>query len=189
MTLGSAASQTRPERVAPLSLFPPDVQSWQPTPMAWRAPPGRSAAPVAAMGPPRTRVLLMADSALIALDLQRALREAGYRIVGPASSPGQAKRLLTHFSIDCAIIDLDGLDGDTASAAIDLLEQWSIPLVISTGRTEPHAAPAHRPLLRKPFAREDVVTAVEQAIAEQRGGGVPHPAAPPAHWPRLMPQL
>ena len=36
--------------------------------------------------PPRGRILVVEDQAVVALDLQRSLREAGYRVVGPATS-------------------------------------------------------------------------------------------------------
>ena len=158
--------------------------------MAWRSTPGRSPAPVAAMSPPRSRVLLIADRAVIALDLQRALREAGYRIVGPASSVEQAKRLLTRFAIDCAIVDLDGL-GAEASGAPDLLEQFGIPFVILTGRMDPPAAHAGRPRIHKPFDRDEVAEAIERAIARQADDDrPPYPVAPPTvTWPRVIPQL
>jgi CheY-like chemotaxis protein len=188
---GSAASLPRHERGAPLSLFQPVQQHGQPAPMAWRSPPGRVPCPAAAMGPPRTRVLLLANQALIAFELQRALREAGYRIVGPASSAEQARRLLARCSIDCAIVDFDNLDARAVSESAELLERWSIPFVVLTGRTELPAPQAGRPHLQKPFDPEDVVAAVERAIAAQLDdGGIQYPVAPPAlSWPRIMPQL
>lgn len=189
MTSGSAASQAGYQPGVPLSLFHPAPQPARPAPMAWRLPPGRAPSPVAAMNPPRTRVLLVADRALIALDLQRALREAGYRIVGPASSVEQARRLVTRFAIDCAIVDLDGLDAE-ASAAADLLQQSGIPFVVLTGRLDPPELLAGRPRLHKPFEKDDVAAAIERAIARHADDddGIQYPLAPPTFtWPRVLP--
>jgi CheY-like chemotaxis protein len=193
MTSGSAASHARPRRELPLSLFQLVRRTGHQAalaPQAWRSPPGRSPTPVAAMSPPRTRVLVVARRAVIALDLQRALREAGYRIVGPACSPDEARRLLTRFAIDCAVVDLDSFDAP-ASAAVDLLEQRNIPFVILTSRLDPPPAHAGRPRLHKPFERDQVTDAIERAIARQRDDdGIQYPVAPPnVTWPRIMPQL
>lgn len=191
MTSGSAASQARYQTGAPLSLFRAGWKSRERgvlAPMAWRSPPGCSPAPVAAMKPPRTRVLLVVDRAMIALDLQRALREAGFQIVGPATSVEQTRRLLTRFAIDCAIVDLDGLD---ASAEAELLEQSRTPFVILTSRMNPPEMHVGRPRLHEPFDREDVAAAIERAIARHSDNdGIQYPAAPPiVTWPRIMPQL
>lgn len=194
MTSRSATSQARHRHVAPLSFFPaggwPGKRAGR-APMAWRCPPGRSPAPVGAMSPPRTRVLLIADRASIALDLQRALREAGYQIVGPATCVEQARRLLARCAIDCAIVDLDA----HVSAAAEVLDRWGTPFVILTSRMDPPEAHAGRPRLHKPFGREDVASAVERAIARHAGdgddgGGIQYRVEPSTvSWPRVLPQL
>jgi CheY-like chemotaxis protein len=56
---------------------------------------------------PRGKVLVVVDDAIVALDLQRLLHEAGYRVVGPATTVAEIQRMIQRGDIDCAIVDLD----------------------------------------------------------------------------------
>jgi DNA-binding NtrC family response regulator len=155
--------------------------------LAWPSPPGAAPTQIAAKSPPGNRVLVVSDRARIALDLQRSLREAGYRVVGPATCDDETSRLLGRFAIDCAIVDLDGKDvPDTA-----LLDRCGVPFVILTSRMDPPEQHFGRPRLHAPFTTDDVAEAIERAIAQRKQGGVAqYPVAPPSSvWPRIFPQL
>jgi DNA-binding NtrC family response regulator len=143
--------------------------------------------------PPLGRILVIEESAVVALDLQRILREAGYRVVGPAPSVTDAERLIARGPIDCAVLDLD-LKGDKAFALADHLDLCGIPIVFATG--DPHRnlpeERAHRTFIAKPYVKEQVLEAVERAISGRAAGhgGIWYPMAPQTiSWPRVFPQL
>jgi hypothetical protein len=56
---------------------------------------------------PRGKVLLIVDDATVALDLQRLLHEASYRVIGPATNLVEVQRMVERGDVDCAILDRD----------------------------------------------------------------------------------
>jgi DNA-binding response OmpR family regulator len=152
-----------------------NTDSIAPEPMAQ----GRRYAPssLATLDLPQRKVLMVVEDAMVALDLQRLLHEAGYRVVGPASTVAEVQRLLERGDIDCAILDRD-LDRRAPLPIADLLAFAEVPFVYLTTR---FLAPVpvwhrHRPVVEKPFNREALLGAVEKAMA--KSGGV----ADDRHW-------
>lgn len=186
MTTGSAASQHRPDRQVRHSPFPLSGRQID-RHARQRHLPYRSTATTSTPGWRRTRVLVIADRASVALELQRALAAAGYRTVGPATSRAEAKRLLSRFAVDCAIVDPDAGCADST----ELVERLGTPFVILTSRMDPPPAYVSRPRLHAPVEREDVVAAIERAIvAAPPSDEIQYRIAPPSvSWPRVFPQL
>lgn len=121
--------------------------------------------------PPNSRILVVEPQAIIALDLQRILVEAGYRVVGPAPSVTATGRLLQHVRIDCAVLDLES-DVEDFSTVTDLLVRASVPFVVlGSGRRLAPGLLANRPIVEKPYMSGDVLMAVRNAIAGERGAG------------------
>jgi CheY-like chemotaxis protein len=196
MTLGSAASRTGHEPGALLPFFRPSGLpaglSTGPATRSQGLPPRRLPTRLAD-DPPLGRILVIEESAVVALDLQRILREAGYRVVGPAPSVTDAKRLIARGPIDCAVLDID-LKGGKAFALADHLDLCGIPIVFATG--DPHRdlpeEHAHRTRITKPYAKEQVLEAVERAISGRAAGDseIWYTMAPQTiSWPRVFPQL
>jgi CheY-like chemotaxis protein len=165
-----------PQPLAAGAAFPP---SWAPVALA-------------ADDPPRGKVLVIEDEAVVALDLQRALREAGFRAVGPATTLADIQRLIERGAIDCAILDLD-VDRRAPLPIADLLAFADVPFVFLTAGSRPALPLQHRrrPVVEKPFNRSALLAAVEEAMAgkkaanDNRGYGA-RPALP---WPRVYPPL
>ena len=137
----------------------------QPMPLGLRfSPPS-----LATLGLPQGRILLAVDDAVTALGLQRLLHEAGYRVVGPATTVSEIQHMIQRGDIDCAILDLD-VDRRVPLPIADLLAFADVPFVyLSTGVLA--AAPSrhrHRPVVEKPFTREGLLAAVEMAMARRR---------------------
>jgi CheY-like chemotaxis protein len=121
--------------------------------------------------PPDSRILVVEPQAIIALDLQRILGEAGYRVVGPAPSVAATGRLLERVRIDCAVLDLES-DVEDFSTVADLLARASVPFVVlGSGRRLAPGLLADRPIVEKPYMPGDVLTAVRNAIVGQGGAG------------------
>ena len=141
---------------------------------------------------PQGKVLMVVDDAVVALDLQRLLREAGYRLIGPVTTVSEVQRAIERGAIDCAIVDLD-VDRRAPLPIADLLAFADVPFVyLSAGVLGP--APVwhrQRPLVEKPFTREALLAALEKATARPREvandnrwqGGVVVP------WTRVYPPI
>ena len=85
--------------------YPDNNESIAPQPM----PVGVRFSPpsLATLDLPQGRVLVVVDDAVMALDLQRLLHDAGYRVIGPATTVAEIQRMIERGDIDCAILDLD----------------------------------------------------------------------------------
>ncbi len=188
MTVGSAAFLTGP---APAALQP-----FSPRPFFPRQEP-----PVPAVHDwPTGRILVVGPQAVIALDLQRILRDAGYRVVGPAATAAEARRLIDRGPIDGAIVDLD-IDRRTVPAILGLLDDAGIPAVFLSGAALEELPDRHRdgPLLDKPCKGPRLLAALRQVLspAKDEGQGEGHEereflypiSPPPMPWPRVFPQL
>ena len=115
------------------------------------------------------RVLVAEDEFVIALEVGEVLRRAGFEVVGPAATAGEAERLAAEEPLDAAVLDLELRDG-TAVAAADALAGRGIPFVFLSGYGA-EVLPGHlrgRAVLDKPFAVERLPAALEAAVREQR---------------------
>jgi CheY-like chemotaxis protein len=171
MTIRSTASTLDPQ--------------WKP----FRSPPPR---PLAIEEPPRGRVLVVEDQAVVALDLQRTLREAGYRTIGPAASLPAVEALLARGNVDAAIVDADA--GSLAFAVADRLADAGVPMLfLADGAGVLPRRPAGGTVLAKPVAKPRLLEALEELMVRRRlaaADELPYAISPPPmSWPRVLPQL
>jgi len=120
-----------------------------------------------------TRVVIAEDEALIRLDLAESLAEQGYEVVGEASDGAEALELVREHKPDVAILDImmPGTDGLTAAreimtdrlAAVVILTAFSQRDLVEQARDAGAMA-----YLMKPFKREELVPAIELAVARFR---------------------
>lgn len=124
---------------------------------------------LSALDLPQRRVLVAVEDAVVALDLQRTLDDAGYCVIGPATAIGEIQRLIQRGNIDCAVLDLE-VDRRSPLPIADLLAFADVPFVyLTTGI--PGALPTRhrqRPVVDKPFTREALLAAVAKAMARPR---------------------
>lgn len=78
------------------------------------------------------RVLLVEDEALVGLMMRAALTDAGYHVIGPYASVGAALTALESERPDCAVLDINLLDGPVYPLAT-VLANAGIPFVFATG--------------------------------------------------------
>ena len=117
------------------------------------------------------RVLVAEDEALIAMDVEAALRRAGWEVVGPVARAADAVRLAAGAEgpLDTAVLDIRLSDGMVYGAA-DLLAARGVPFLFLTGYG-PETLPERlsgRPVLRKPISTGRLSAALEDAAREQR---------------------
>jgi DNA-binding response OmpR family regulator len=126
-------------------------------------------------GPPDVgpTVLIVEDDVLIALSLEDALIEAGFRVIGPARSVVMATDLLRVEHPDVAVLDYNLLD-DTVTSVAKALMAMDIPFLLSTGRDESEIADPvfdHVRNLGKTPRPATLVRALDELLASDR-----HPA-------------
>lgn len=183
MTLGSAASVHGRRPGTPL----PTPATAGPSCGTMMKPPHARPAR-AADDPPRGRILVVEDDAVIALSLQRLLREAGYCVVGPATSAQEAERLIHRGPVDCAVLRTN-LSSADALAIADLLDDGGVPLVFLTSSPLDALPLRHT---RQPVVSnlDELLPAIQQAISAEDSRNIAYPIAPPqSAWPRVWPSL
>jgi two-component system, cell cycle sensor histidine kinase and response regulator CckA len=118
----------------------------------------------------RTKILIVEDEALIALDLRSLLEQMGYTVLAIVHSGEKALALIEQDPPDLVLMDIV-LKGkmDGIEAADMVRSRWGIPVVFSTAyadRERLNRAKLVYPFgyLIKPFQENDIRVAVEMAL-------------------------
>jgi len=197
MTIGSTASLPGHGQEAPFSPFRSFRDNGRrlvvPFKSTASAPRRQLPRTVLADDPPRGRILVVADEAQLALDVQGVLRDAGYRAVGPVTSADEVERLTDRCPIDGAVVDLQMENGGAAMVASRLAHS-GIPFVWLTDVLSKAIPQAHAfaPVVTKPLKGEVLVEALERALSPGHRSSADsfYPVPPPQEvWPRIFPQL
>jgi len=119
------------------------------------------------------RVIVAEDEAIIRLDLVESLRAEGYDVVAETGRGDEALRLVEQHAPDVVVLDIKmpGLDGIEAAtlitgerrAAVVILTAFSQREMIDAARDAGAMA-----FLVKPYQRDELVPAIELAIARFR---------------------
>jgi DNA-binding response OmpR family regulator len=112
--------------------------------------------------PPR-RILLVDDEALVAMDAEDVLTDAGYCVVGPAYSLETALDLARKAPVHAAVLDVN-LAGVAIWPVADLLFARGIPFILLTGFGKGLKLPnscKDAPVVGKPLQASDLLTAIE----------------------------
>jgi two-component SAPR family response regulator len=112
-------------------------------------------------------VLIVEDSALIAIDIEALLKEAGYRVLGPVNSVVSAFALLENEEPDLAVLDINLVNSNVFALA-DFLARRNTKLIFLSGHSGDMLPEAHRHrrLIGKPFLPEDVLRALKDEFGE-----------------------
>lgn len=118
-----------------------------------------------------TRILIVEDEAVVALDIERRVRDLGYGISGTAATAEEALKIAERERPDLVLMDirLKGLM-DGIEAGRQIRSQWGIPVVYLTAHadratlerakeTAPHG------YVLKPFDEQKLRVALEVALA------------------------
>jgi AmiR/NasT family two-component response regulator len=116
------------------------------------------------------RVLVAEDEALIRLDLVEMLNEEGYEVAGQAADGEEAVRLATELKPDLVILDVKMPKMDGIEAASTIVSERVAPCVILTAFSQRDLVERARDAgamayLVKPFAKHDLVPAIELAVS------------------------
>lgn len=119
-------------------------------------------------------ILIVEDDHLLALDMQRILERAGYRILGPAPDYDRAMELVRAFHPDVVLLDIE-LRGARNGVAIarELLKLHIPALFVSAAApTEADAKETAIGLLHKPVDEQRLVESV-RLVQEVTAGRSP----------------
>ena len=116
------------------------------------------------------RVLVVEDEALIRLDLAEMLTEEGYTVAGEAADGEQAVELARELRPDLVIMDVKMPKVDGIAAAGTIVEEKLAPVVMLTAFSQRDLIEQARyagamAYLVKPFARHELVPAIELAVS------------------------
>ena len=105
-------------------------------------------------------VLIVEDEAILALDLQMIVEEAGGRVAGPYHRVPQALSDGRLTQADVAVLDID-LDGETVAPVADRLSRAGVPFLFHTARRSLDGLPRRlraAPVCPKPSNSDRLVT-------------------------------
>ena len=77
-------------------------------------------------------ILIVEDSAIVAMDLEETLEEAGYKVLGPAQDIETAINIVENQQVDGALLDID-LQGSKSFSVAEKLRARHVPFAFISG--------------------------------------------------------
>lgn len=128
----------------------------------------------------RLRILIVEDEALVALEMEGILSDAGYEVVGIADDRESALRAAGRGEPDLALVDIRLANGSSGLDVAADLDHNGVCCLFVTGNCPAERGREHSfGCLHKPFTERVLVEAVSAAGQLMRGGW-------PEHLPRGM---
>ena len=111
-------------------------------------------------------ILVVEDEALIAMDIQSLLENAGYTVMGPARTTQSALSLMDGGVPDLALLDINLGNGVTAIPLADELSARGVRFIFLTGHSAHRLPDRHRErvIVNKPFLPKTLYDAVALAL-------------------------
>ncbi len=115
-----------------------------------------------------TRVLIIEDEPIIAMDIESIVRDLGHEVTGVAVTREEAAALAHADRPGLVLADIQLADGSSGIDAVrDILGEFSVPVIFITAFPE-RLLTGERPeptfLITKPFQRSTVKAAIAQAL-------------------------
>jgi CheY-like chemotaxis protein len=129
----------------------------------------------------KSRIMIIEDEAVIALDLESLILDMGHEYVGTAATRDEAVRLAQRSKPDIILTDIQLADGSSGiDAAVAILKEFDIPVIFITAYPE-RLLTGERPeptyFIAKPFSRDTVRATISQALFFHRASEPAHAAA------------
>ena len=110
-------------------------------------------------------VLIVEDSWHVAKAMRSALEHLGMRVVGPAATTGEARRLVAEQKPKLALVDVN-LKKELATGLIEELHGQGILVIVVTGYAVlPMPAEMVAAFVQKPFSEADLITILRATVA------------------------
>lgn len=111
-------------------------------------------------------VLIVEDDAMLALDMEMILRDAGYEICAVASKNEKARQAIEKSPPAVALLDYNLRDATSAATANELSRR-AIPFAYVTGRPESVRADACAPparIIAKPYSESQILDVLDALV-------------------------
>ncbi|WP_046869156.1 response regulator [Microvirga massiliensis] len=112
------------------------------------------------------RIMIVEDEAVIALVLADALKDEGYRIVGPFARQHEALAMLDYARPDAAILDLTLQDGVCSGLARELRSR-DLPFLVYSGHDRKRGSTDDLddvPWIEKPGRLDEITAALDTLV-------------------------
>ena len=110
-------------------------------------------------------VLIVEDSWHVAKAMRSALEHLGMRVVGPAATTGEARRLVAEQKPKLALVDVN-LKKEMATGLIEELDRQGILVIVVSGyAVPPMPAEIIAAFVQKPFSEVDLITVLRATVA------------------------
>jgi two-component SAPR family response regulator len=121
-------------------------------------------------------ILLVEDEVLVASDLERILKRAGYVVIGPAGSVAEALVQIVQQNIDGAVLNIK-VGQELTSPVLDVLAGAHIPFVFVSSYPK-DLVPLHyrgRPFVTRPYLEFKILKLLANSLPmrPKRNGIVP----------------
>jgi PAS domain S-box-containing protein len=116
----------------------------------------------------RLRVLVVEDEAIVALEIEQNLKDAGFEVVGPAARVAEALELLKEFGCDAAVLDIN-LGTETSEPIARMLSGRGTPFVTVSGYSQDQRPSGFSgsAFLAKPLRAELLVAQLRQCTQQR----------------------
>lgn len=113
------------------------------------------------------QVFIVEDESMLALLLEDMVVGLGYEVAGLASRLAEALDKTAHLDFDIAVLDVN-LDGEVSYPIAQELQKRGIPFIFATGYGRVGVPDQFHqvPVLDKPFRRQDLQAAFEEALVK-----------------------
>jgi DNA-binding NarL/FixJ family response regulator len=122
----------------------------------------------------RPRVLVVEDDFFVSLEMEAALTESGFEMVGPANTAEDAEHCAAEQRPDLIVMDIRLLSPrDGVEAALSIFRATGIRSIFAPAHDDPHTrarAAAAKPLgwIAKPYAMDRLIALVREALKEAK---------------------
>lgn len=127
-----------------------------------------------------TRVLIIEDEWVIALDLKTLVAELGHEVIGVAPTHAKAVELARSGNFGLVLADIQLADGSSGIEAVtEILESFNVPVIFITAfpdRLLTGERPEPTYLITKPFLTETVKATIAQALFFHEARALPEGA-------------
>ena len=115
------------------------------------------------------RVLIVEDEGLVAINIESALTEAGFRVTGIVDTEADAVAAADRLRPDIILMDITLREGNGISAARTILKRVHTRIIFVSGNSDPRTLAAAEELntagfIRKPFITDRFVRLVWDAL-------------------------
>ena len=119
------------------------------------------------------RILLAEDELIVAMQVAKDLADAGCVVLGPFKSVDRALGAIGDEPVDIGLLDVN-LGGKWVYPCAEALAHKRVPFVFTTGyeRATLPAKYVDRPVMRKPYARDELVSVVSETMGHHRRHGL-----------------